>query len=85
MVELDMTAIETTGVVDAQHQLQLDAPLPIPGQSRVRVIVLVPEAEDISEAAWTKAVAANPAFDFLKDAAEDVYTATDGKPFHDQG
>jgi hypothetical protein len=37
------------------------------------------------EAAWTKVVAASPAFDFLKDAAEDVYTAADGKPFHDQG
>ena len=80
-----MNAIETTGVVDAEHQLRLDEPLPIPGQSRVRVIVLVPDAEDVSEATWTKAVSANPAFDFLKDAAEDVYTVADGKPFHDQG
>ena len=79
-----MNAFETTGVVDAQHQLRLDEPLPIPGQSRVRVIVLVPE-EDLPEVAWTKAVSASPAFDFLKDAAEDVYTAADGKPFHDQG
>jgi len=78
-----MNAVETTGVVDAQHQLRLDEPLPIPGQSRVRVIVLVPEAEDISEEAWTKAASAGPAFDFLKDAAEDVYSAADGKPFHD--
>jgi hypothetical protein len=81
----DMNAIETTGIVDAEHQLRLDEPLPIPGQSRVRVIILVPEAEDVSEAAWSKAVASSPAFDFLKDAAEDVYTAADGKPFHDQG
>jgi hypothetical protein len=80
-----MNAIETTGVVDAQHQLRLDQPLPIAKQSRVRVIVLVPEAGDISEAAWTRAAAASPAFDFLKDAAEDVYTTADGKPFHDQG
>jgi hypothetical protein len=80
-----MNAIETTGVVDAQHQLRLDEPLPIPGQSRVRVIVLVPEAEDISEEAWRKAASASPAFDFLKDAAEDVYSTADGKPFHDQG
>jgi len=80
-----VNAIETTGIVDAQHQLRLDAPLPIPGQSRVRVIVLVPEAEDIPEEAWTKAASANPAFDFLKDAEEDVYTGSDGKPFHDQG
>ena len=80
-----MNAIETTGVVDAQHQLRLDKPLPIAGQSRVRVIVLVPEESDVSEAAWTKAVATSPAFDFLKDAAEDIYTAADGKPFNDQG
>jgi len=80
-----MNAIERTGIVDAEHQLRLDEPLPIPGQSHVRVIVLVPEAEDISEEAWSKAASANPAFDFLKDAAEDVYTAADGKPFHDQG
>ena len=80
-----MNAIETTGVVDAQHQLRLDEPLPIAGQSRVRVIVLVPEAADISESAWTTAAASSPAFDFLKDAAEDIYTAADGKPFHDQG
>ena len=76
-----MNAIETTGVVDAQHQLRLDKPLPIAGHSRVRVIVLVPEEDDISETAWTKTVATSPAFDFLKDAAEDIYTAADGKPF----
>jgi hypothetical protein len=80
-----MNAIETTGIVDAQHQLRLDAPLPIAAQSRVRVIVLVPEAADISQAAWKKAVAASPAFDFLKDAAKDIYTPADGKPLHDQG
>jgi hypothetical protein len=27
----------------------------------------------------------NPAFHFLKDPAEDIYTLTDGKPFHDEG
>ena len=80
-----MNAVETTGIVDDQHQLRLDEPLPIPGQSRVRVIVLVPETEDISEATWKKAASASPAFDFLKDAAQDIYSATDGKPFHDQG
>ena len=79
-----MKAIETTGIVDADHQLRLDEPLPIPGQSRVRVIVLVLESDDISEAAWTNAVSASPALDFLHDAAEGVYTAADGKPFHDQ-
>ena len=79
-----MNAIETTGVVDAQHQLRLDKPLPIGGQIRVRVIVLVPDETDISETVWTKAAATTPAFDFLKDAAEDIYSSADGKPFHDQ-
>ena len=76
-----MTAIETTGNVDAQHQLRLDEPLPI-GPGRVRVIVLVPESEEIGEKAWAKAAATSPAFDFLKEAPEDIYTKNDGKPFH---
>ena len=78
-----MTAIETTGNVDAQHQLRLDEPLPI-GPGRVRVIVLVPEFGEIEDNTWARAAVASPAFDFLKDAAEDVYTRSDGKPFHDQ-
>jgi hypothetical protein len=84
-IVLAMNAIETTGVVDAQHQLRLDEPLSIAGPSRVRVIILVPDESDIPEVAWTKTAAASPAFDFLKESAEDIYTATDGKPFHDQG
>ena len=70
--------------MDAQHQLRLDEPLPIPGPSRVRVIILVPEAGDIEENAWRKASVTSPAFDFLKDATEDIYSGADGKPFHDQ-
>jgi hypothetical protein len=57
-VKPDMNAIETTGVVDAQHRLRQDEPLLIPSVS--------------------------PAFDFLNEAAEDVYTDADGKLFHDQ-
>ena len=43
------------------------------------------EVLDILDATWAKAAAASPAFDFLKDAAEDIYTFADGKPFHDEG
>ena len=78
-----MNAIETSGVADAQHQLHLDKPLPIAGPSRVRVIILVPETEEMPESVWAKSVANSPAFDFLKDAAEDLYTRSDGKPFHE--
>ncbi len=41
----------------------------------------IPEEEDLSEAEWLHAAATSPAFDFLKDPAEDVYLPTDGKPF----
>jgi len=78
-----MNAIETTGTVDEQSRLRLDRPLPITGPSRVRVIILMPEPEDIEEDAWTKAAATNPAFDFLKEEAENAYTRADGKPFDD--
>ena len=80
-----MNAIETTGIVDAQRQLRLDAPLPVSGPARVRVIVLFSEADDIDERVWLKAAGANQAFDFLKDEAENIYTRSDGQLFHDQG
>ena len=78
-------AIETTGTVDKDHQLHLDGPVPIAGPARVRVIILVPEDADIDEAEWLRAAATNPAFGFLKDPAEDIYSPTDGEPFRDEG
>jgi len=80
-----MNAIEVTGSIDAERRLRLDAPLPVAGPSRVRVIVLLPDAEDESEDEWQRAAAANPAFDFLKDEAEDIYSVNDGEPFNGQG
>jgi hypothetical protein len=78
-------AIELEGDIDQQHRLHLDARLPGAGPGRVRVLVLIPDVDDMSEAEWLRGAAASPAFDFLKDPAEDVYSPTDGKPFHDQG
>jgi hypothetical protein len=78
-------AIETTGTIDAQRHLLLDEPLPFAGPIRVRVIILVPEEADINEMEWLRAASANPAFDFLKEPEEDIYTLSDGRPFHDQG
>jgi hypothetical protein len=84
-MEITMRAIETTGTIDQDHRLVLDQPLPIAGPSRVRVIILVTEETDIDEQEWLRAAASNPAFDFLNDPAEDIYTLSDGKPFNDQG
>ena len=77
-------AVETTGTVDKEHKLVLDEPLPIEGPSRVRVIILLPDDTDIDEKLWLQATRSNPAFEFLTDPAEDIYTAADGKPFSDQ-
>lgn len=80
-----MKAIEITGTVDEQRQLVLDGSLPIVGPSRVRVIILMPEKTDIDEKEWLRVASTNPAFDFLKKPEEDIYSLSDGKPFHDQG
>lgn len=78
-------AMETTGTVDKQRRLFLDASLPFAGPSRVRVIILFEEDSDTDEVEWLQAAASNPAFDFLKEPEEDIYTLDDGKPFYDQG
>ena len=80
-MDTTLTAIETTATVDENRQIHLDAPLPIVGPLRVKVIVLYPIAEDIDEAAWLYAASRNPAFAALHDVGEDIYTLQDGKPF----
>jgi hypothetical protein len=77
-------AFEVAGTIDDQQRRHLDEPLPIAGPSRVRVIILIPEDTDIDEREWLRAASMNPAFDFLQEPEEDIYTLADGKPFHDQ-
>ena len=84
-METLMKAIEMTGTVDEQGQLHLDEPLPMTSPARVRVILLFAEEADIEEREWLRAASTNPAFDFLKDSVEDIYTTTDGEQFHDEG
>jgi len=83
-MESTMTAIETTGTVDEDHRLQLDAALPFPGPMRVRVILLYPLAEGSDEEEWLRAAARNPVFEDLAAPEEDIYTLGDGEPFRDQ-
>ncbi len=80
-----MTAVEVTGTVDEHQQLRLDSALPIQGPVRVRVLVLYPiEDEALSEEEWLHAAARNPAFDYLREPEEDIYSPADGKPFDGQ-
>ena len=85
-MENPMTAIEMTGTVDENHQLQLDGILPFAGPKRVRVIVLSPLteiADELSDVEWLKASLNNSAFEYLRDPEEDIYTIKDGKPFYE--
>jgi len=80
-----MKAIERTGTVDSERQIVLDEPLAVEGPTRVRLIILMQEESDIGEEEWLKAAASDPAFDFLREPEEDLYTLADGRSFHDEG
>jgi uncharacterized protein (DUF1499 family) len=77
-----MKAIETTGVIDKNGLLCIS---PLKEKDiTVKVIVLVPEEDDVeNEDSWLRAAMHSPSFHFLKDPAEEVYTAQSGSPFHD--
>jgi hypothetical protein len=78
-METMLTAIELAGTVDEQYNLRLDDVLPITGPKRVRVIVLYSPADEMDEGEWLRAAVTSPAFAFLKDSAEDIYSPLDGK------
>ncbi|MDQ3634738.1 MAG: hypothetical protein M3405_09560 [Acidobacteriota bacterium] len=79
-----LTTIETTGTINANHQIELDEKLPDNLPSRVRVLVLFDEDADIDEREWKKAASGNEIFDFLNDEGEDIYTLEDGKPLDNE-
>jgi len=83
-METTLTAIELTGTVNEDHQLKLDDILPPSVPKRVRVIVLYSPGDEWDEKEWLHAATISPAFDFLKDQKEEIYTLTDGKPCHDE-
>ena len=83
-MEAPMKAIETVGIIDEDHHLQVEHTLPISGPKRVRVIILYSLDEEWDETEWLQAASHNSAFDFLSDPEEDIYSLADGKPFYDE-
>ena len=76
-----LTAIETTGTINANHQIELDQQLPENAPTRIRVIVLYDESgQDIGEREWLAAASGGDVFDFLADDSENIYTLADGSP-----
>jgi len=82
-LDLAMRAIETTGILNTQGQIQLDHPIPQEKARFVRVILLIPE-EELNEQTWLNAVSNNPSFAFLHDPEEDIYSLKDGQPIADE-
>jgi hypothetical protein len=79
-----MRAIETTGILNTQGQIQLDHPIPQEKDRFVRVILLMSE-DELNEKNWLDAVSHNPSFAFLQDTEEDIYTLNDGQPVTNEG
>lgn len=79
-----MKAIEISTKTDKYGHLKINYPLNS-RDSNVRIIILVDEnSDDVNEEElWMRTISSNPAFDFLKDARENIYSLTDGEPFDD--
>ncbi|MBC8485476.1 MAG: hypothetical protein H8D45_05490 [Bacteroidetes bacterium] len=78
-----MKAIETIGEIDKKGFLRIDRPLKT-RDKRVKVIILMSEDDAFKdETTWLSAISGNPAFDFLNEPEEDIYSTKDGKPFND--
>ncbi len=73
-----MQAFETTAQIDDLGNLKLLSPLRLRNQ-KVRVIILLPESDDIDDKIWLQSIQ-NPAFDFLNEPEEDIYSIQDGNP-----
>ena len=80
-----MKAIEINTKTDKYGHLILNYPVN-KRESKVRVIILVDEKsdEEDEEKLWMNAVSSNPAFDFLNEPSENIYTLNDGEPFNDK-
>ena len=78
-----MKAVETTGRIDKNGFLCLDNPLRT-REKKVKVIILMQEEDELDdEKLWLTYISNNPAFDFLEDKEENIYTLKDGKTFND--
>jgi len=79
-----MKAIEISTKTDKHGHLKINYPLNN-RDSNVRIIILVDEnSDDVKEEElWMRTISTNPAFDFLKDTSENIYSLTDGEPFDD--
>jgi len=79
-----MKSIEINTKTDKEGHLKINYPLN-KKDKKVRVFILLDEQNDDidEEKKWLNSIQSNPAFDFLKEPSENIYTLTDGEPFND--
>lgn len=79
-----MRAIELNSKTDNKGHLHIDYQTN-QLNSNVRILILVnddtSELED--EKLWQYSISKNPAFDFLNEPEENIYTLNDGEPFNE--
>lgn len=75
-----MKAIEIEYKTDNKGRLNIEYQLNR-SNSAVRVLIFVKDStSQEEEKEWLKAISGNPAFEFLKNDSEDLYSLTDGEP-----
>lgn len=79
-----MSVIEIKSKTDSKGLLRFNYNLK-KSNRRVKILIMVDDNEKSAdeEALWMQSIASNPAFDFLNDPAEDIYSITDGEPIDD--
>lgn len=80
-----MRAIEINSKTDKKGNLKIDYQLE-KSEKKVRVIILLDDNDDSEkndEKLWTDSISNNPAFEYLFNESEDVYSINDGEPFND--
>ena len=79
-----MKSIEINTKTDKEGHLKINYPLN-KKDKKVRVFILLDEQNDDidEEKKWLNSIQSNPAFDFLKESSENIYTLTDGEPFNE--
>jgi len=78
-----MKAIEINSKTDKTGRLKINYKLD-KSESNVRILILFDEdSSEQEEKLWMNSISKNPAFDFLNDSVEDIYSLKDGEPFND--
>ena len=78
-----MKAIEINSKTDKTGHLRINYKLD-KSERNVRVLILINDdiTEQDEENLWLNSISTNPAFDFLSDSSEDIYSLKDGEPFN---